>query len=129
MKLTARAAAAALIATTLPALGSVPAHASSDDVVRRGDCTGSTDWKMKAKPDDGRIEVESEIDSNHDGQVWKWVLRHDGRVAARGSATTKGPSGSFEVTRRTKDHSGADAFRVRAVNQKSGEVCVGRVRI
>lgn len=129
MKKTTGAVAALLIATALPAVGAGAATASGggDDVIRRGSCSGSTDWKIKAKPDDGRIEVEAEIDSNHNGQTWKWVLRHDGDVAARGSSTTRGPSGSFEVQRRTANHAGTDAFRFRAVH--AGEVCVARVRL
>ncbi|MFC4785716.1 hypothetical protein ACT8ZV_14640 [Nocardioides sp. MAHUQ-72] len=121
-------AAVVLIASALPVIGAGTAHAS-DDVVRRGSCTGSTDWKMKAKPDDGRIEVESEVDSNRNGQTWRWVLRHDGDVVARGTSTTRAPSGSFEVSRRTTDHAGTDSFRFRAVNPASGEVCVGRVSL
>ena len=128
MKKTIGAVAALLLSTALPVIGAGTAHASGgDDVVRRGSCSGSTDWKIKAKPDDGRIEVESEIDSNHNGQTWHWVLRHDGDVAARGSSTTKGPSGSFSVSRRTANHAGADSFRFRATH--AGEVCVARVSL
>lgn len=123
------AVAVLLAATTLPVLGAVPAQAGDDrEVIRHGSCSGSTDWKMKAKADDGRIEVESEIDSNRPGQVWHWTLRHDGNVAADGRSTTRGRSGSFEVERKTGNGAGADAFRFRAVNRASGEVCVARVR-
>lgn len=125
------ATATTLIATTTFAvLGAAPAHAGDDDreVIRHGSCSGSTDWKMKAKADDGRIEVESEIDSNRTGQVWHWTLRHDGNVAADGRSTTRGRSGSFEVERKTRNAAGTDAFRFRAVNRATGEVCVARVR-
>ena len=128
MKKTTGAVAALLLSTALPVTVAGTAHASGgDDVVRRGSCSGSTDWKIKAKPDDGRIEVESEIDSNHAGQTWRWVLRHDGSVAARGSSTTRAPSGSFSVDRRTDNHASADSFRFRAVH--GSEVCVARVRL
>jgi hypothetical protein len=131
MKTIAIAIATALIATTtLAVLGASPAQAGDDDreVIRHGSCSGSTDWKIKAKADDGRIEVESEIDSNRTGQVWRWTLRHDGNVAADGRSTTRGRSGSFEVERKARNGAGADAFRFRAVNRASGEVCVARVR-
>jgi hypothetical protein len=129
MKTPARTAVALLIALAVPVAGVGVAHASGggNDVTRRGSCSGSTDWKIKAKPDNGRIEVESEIDSNHNGQTWHWVLRHDGDVAARGSSTTRGPSGSFSVSRRTANHAGADSFRFRATH--AGEVCVARVSL
>jgi hypothetical protein len=123
------AIAALLIATALPVLGAGAAQASDDDVIRRGSCSGSTDWKIKAKPDDGRIEVEAEIDSNRNGQTWRWVLRHEGNVAARGQSVTRAPSGSFEVERRTANRAGTDSFRFRAVNTRGGEVCVARVSL
>lgn len=119
---------ALLLASALPVLGTSAAHAS-DDVIRRGSCTGSTDWKIKAKHDDGRIEVEAEIDSNRVGQTWTWVLRHNGVIRARGQSTTKAPSGSFEVARRTADAGGTDNFSFRAVNPRTGEVCVARVSL
>jgi hypothetical protein len=126
---TSTAVAALLIGATLPVLGAGAAQAAGGDVVRRGSCTGSTDWKMKAKPDDGRIEVESEIDSNRNGQTWTWRLKHDGDVAAHGRSTTHRPSGSFTVTRRTANSAGSDSFTFRAENARSGEVCVARVSL
>ena len=40
---------------------------------------------------------------------------------------TRGPSGSFDVERRTRNARGTDAYRFRAVHRASGEVCVARV--
>jgi hypothetical protein len=102
-----------------------PALANSADVVKRGSCSGTSDWKLKASPQDGRIEVEAEVDSNVNGQTWSWRLTHDGSVSARGTATTKGPSGSFSVRRLMVDAAGKDSIGLRARNTKSGEVCTG----
>ncbi|HWJ81961.1 MAG TPA: hypothetical protein VNS55_06980 [Nocardioides sp.] len=124
-KLTSRLAICGLLAAAT-ALTTTPAHAG-DEVVNRGSCTDGTHWKMKAKPDDGRIEVEAEIDSNVTGQTWRWVLRHDGDVSARGTSQTRGASGSFSVARRTVDSPGTDHFRFRATH--AGEVCVARVSL
>jgi hypothetical protein len=130
MKLSVRIAAAALLATSVSVVGTGTALASGGGAeTHRGSCSGSTDWKIKAKPDDGRIEVESEIDSNQSGQTWHWVLTHDGDVAARGTSMTRGASGSFEVGRRTDDHAGSDSFRFRAVNGATDEVCVARMTL
>lgn len=125
MKTVTLATAALLTASTLAV--AAPAHAGDDDRERTGSCSGRTDWKIKAGPDDGRMEVEAEIDSNRAGQTWRWVLRHEGSVVDRGTSTTRGPSGSFDVERRTANAAGTDSYKFRAVNRASGEVCVARV--
>ena len=118
---------AVLLTVPTLALAAAPAHAGDSDRERTGSCSGSTTWKIKAGPDDGRMEVEAEIDSNRSGQNWRWVLRHDGSLVDRDTSTTRGPSGSFDVERRTANSAGADSFTFRAVNRASGEVCVARV--
>ncbi len=56
-----------------------PASAKGgDDVRRSGRCSAGSTWTMKAKPDDGRIEVDLEVDSNRVGQVWSVVLADNG---------------------------------------------------
>ena len=118
------------VALTLPALAlcaltASPAVASGgdDEIRRNGSCSGATDWKIKAKSDDGRVEVEAEIDSNNVGQTWTWRFKHNGTVFANGQSVTQAPSGSFEVKRKPADVAGTDTFVFRAVNPKSGEVC------
>jgi hypothetical protein len=120
------AAAAAALPLTL--LTAVPASANDDDVIREGACSGSTDWKLKASPENGRIEVEGEIDSNRTGQTWRWRLKHNGSVSAKGKRVTQGASGSFEVRRVVVDLRGTDKLVFRAVHRRSGEVCRGTVR-
>jgi hypothetical protein len=122
-------AIATLTAVAVPIALAAPATAGGDEVIRRGSCTGSTDWKLKAKHDDGRLEVEGEVDSNRNGQTWRWRFVHDGSVSARGWATTRGPSGSFDVERRMVNRRGTDTITFRARNPRSGEVCRGTVRI
>ncbi len=121
---------AAMIASVIAmsAATVVPAQANDADVIRRGNCSGATDWKLKASPEDGRIEVEGEVDSNRKGQVWSWRIRHNGSVTARGRATTHAPSGSFEVRRLLVNVKGTDTIGWRARNVRSGEVCRGRLR-
>lgn len=124
-------ATAVLLTATLPLVTAGSAQASRGDgrVINTGSCSGSTDWKIKAKPDSGRIEVQSEIDSNRTGQRWHWVLKHDGGVTARGTSVTRGRSGSFSLGRRAVDSDGLDRFTFRAVNRSSGEVCRASVRL
>jgi hypothetical protein len=96
-----------------------------DRVIRTGSCGGSTTWKLKVKTDDGRLEVEGEIDSNVSGQRWSWTLRHNGSVSDRGVSTTTGRSGSFEVERKIVDLAGTDRIAFRAV--RGSQVCRGVV--
>ena len=120
-------AAASVLAASL-ALTSAPALAGGGDddrVIRTGGCSGSADWKLKVKTDDGKLEVEGEVDSNVSGQQWRWTIRHNGSVSDRGTATTTARSGSFEVERRIVDLAGTDAVVFRAV--RDGQVCRGVV--
>jgi hypothetical protein len=121
-------AAAAVTAALLPLSVAGPAFANDDDVERRGSCSGRTEWKVKASPEDGRIEVEGEIDSNRRGQTWNWRLRHDGSLSAKGTRTTKPPSGSFEVRQVVINRAGTDRLVFIARNPRSGEVCRGVLR-
>jgi hypothetical protein len=115
---------AALGSTLVLGLG-IPAVAKDGDVIRRGSCSAASDWKLKASPENGRIEVEGEVDSNRVGQTWRWRILHNGEVTARGTKTTVAPSGSFQVRRLLVDLPGTDRIGWRARNPVTGEVCRG----
>ena len=102
------------------------AAAGQNDVIREGSCVNASDWKLKVSPEDGRLEVEFEVDQNVSGDRWRVRIRHDGDSVFRGIRTTRGPSGSFEVRIVENDRAGSDAFRARARNLSTDEVCVGR---
>lgn len=124
----ARTIAGAAVATALLSLAVPPALArNDDDRERRGSCSGSTHWKVKVGPEDGRLEVEGEIDSSRRGQTWRWRLYHNGALSAHGLRTTSGRSGSFEVRRTSVDLRGTDRFTLRARNTRNNELCVGTV--
>ena len=130
---TSRRLATALAVPTivLSALTAAPAVASGGGDVHQssGSCSGSTDWKIKAKADDGRIEVEAEVDSNHSGQVWDWTIKHNGSMSAKGASTTRGLSGSFTVRRLMANLSGTDHFVFRAERRSTGAVCRGTISL
>jgi hypothetical protein len=118
--------AAALLALVVAALTAAPAGIAKDGDIRvAGTCTGSTASKIKLSEEDGRIEVEFEVDQNRNGVPWRVTLSQNGRTIARLTRVTRGPSGSFEVRRVAPDRPGADVLRGRAVSP-SGEVCTAR---
>jgi hypothetical protein len=100
-------------------------HGGDHGGVRTSGHCGSTRWALKAKHDDGRIEVEGEIDSNRSGQKWHWAFKHNGSTSAKGTKRTTGSSGSFEVERRMTDLSGKDHFAFRATHGRT--VCRGTI--
>jgi hypothetical protein len=103
-----------------------PALAGDDNVRRSGSCSGNSNWKLKLSEEDGGIEVEFEVDQNVTGDKWRVKLFREGKRFFRGTRTTTGPSGSFEVERVIKNGGGRDNFRARARNLSTDEVCRGK---
>ena len=118
--------ATAVLGTLLIGGTAMPAAARDGDVIRSGACSGRSDWKLKLSEEDGRIEVEYEVDQNVVGDVWRVRIRHDGDLVFAGRRTTRAPSGSFEVRILQRNRAGDDLFRGRAVNLRTGETCGGR---
>jgi hypothetical protein len=118
-----------VLAGLLAAVGlmaAMPAAFANDaDIIRRGSCSGRSDWKLKLSPENGRIEVEYEVDQNRSGDTWAVRLRHNGDLFFSDSRTTQPPSGSFEVRRVVNNRAGDDRVTARATNNRTGEVCTG----
>ena len=118
--------AAAFSGATLLAPGA-EASGGGARVIKTGSCSGSADWKLKAKHDNGRLEVEFEVDSNRTGQSWAVRVTDNGHQVFSGRRTTHGRSGSFSLGLRPADRAGKDTFHARATH--AGQTCVGTVRI
>jgi hypothetical protein len=118
--------ATVVLAALLVGGPALPALAKDGDVIRRGACSGASDWKLKLSEEDGRIEVEYEVDQNRVGDTWRVRIRHDGDLVFAGTRITRASSGSFEVRILQRNRAGDDVFRGRAVNLRTGEVCGGR---
>jgi hypothetical protein len=136
MKITHTIALGLVIGIALP--GAALAKGGSDDdnggggssreTRVAGSCTGGSSAKLKAKPDDGRLEAEFEVDQNRNGVTWRVVIRRNGAAAVNTRATTRAPSGSFSVERRITDGSGSDRITARATSP-TGEVCTARLTV
>jgi hypothetical protein len=125
MNLHLKSSTAVLVAAVSCMALSAPAQANDADKIRVGSCTGTSDWKLKVGPEDGRLEVEGQVDSTRIGQTWTWRIKHNGYVSATGTRTTLAPSGSFTVRRTVLNRAGTDYFVWRADNVRNGEVCRG----
>jgi hypothetical protein len=122
------------LALVAVALTPAAASAKGGDDDRRpekrvgGSCTGGTTSKLKAKHDDGRLEVEFEVDQNRDGVRWTVKVRRNGGLVINTARTTRPPSGSFSLERKIANPAGSDRITARAVSP-SGEVCSAALTI
>jgi hypothetical protein len=116
------------IALTIAALAfaSSAVGAERPGVLKTGKCSAGTSWKLKAKPEDGGLEAEFEVDQNRVGRRWRVVLRRNGSIVFRGTRRTTAPSGSFEV-RKILPGGGRIVATARALS--SGETCRGALSI
>jgi hypothetical protein len=118
-----------LAATATMLVAAAPSSAKGGDglVSRAGSCSGASNWKLKAKPDAGRLETEFEVDQNRNGVKWSVKIKRNGATAFSGTRTTKAPSGSFSVDRRLGNGAGKD--RITAVAKRAGETCTASLTI
>ena len=116
---------AGVLAAAAALLAAPPGMAKDGDVLVAGSCTQGTTSKLKLSEEDGRIEVEFEVDQNRNGVRWSVVLTQNGSRVARLSRVTRGPSGSFEARIVAPNRAGVDRFQARATSPSS-EVCTAR---
>jgi hypothetical protein len=126
---TAKASLLAIaVLLAVPAVAT-PAHAKGGDAVRSSAACATGTIKVKAKVDDGMLEVEGEVDTNRVGQTWDWRIVRNGTITLRGSKVTAAPSGSFSVERRIANPAGQDTIKFRAVRPATGKVCSVFVKV
>jgi hypothetical protein len=114
--------ALAVVLVLPPVLSAAPvAPAKDGDVRRAGRCTAASTAKIKLSEENGRIEIEFEVDQNRVGVRWNIVLRKNGVVIRRASRVTRAPSGSFELRALTANRAGGD--RITATATRVGERC------
>jgi hypothetical protein len=115
--------ASAILLGMLAAPAATLAKGGSGVIRATGTCTAASTSKLKAKHDNGRLEVEFEVDQNRNNRLWTITLSDNGARVFTGSRRTLAPSGSFSITRRIANRVGKDRIVARAVNASTGEVC------
>lgn len=118
-----------LAMAALVAAATAPAKGAGTQVIKRGSCSGSATWKLKAKIDNGLIETEFAVDQNLVGRRWKVVIRQNGIKRFSGIRTTKVPSGSFTVRRLLDNMAGSDRIVGKARALATGQICRGVLAI
>jgi hypothetical protein len=97
------------------------------DVDTRGECSGSAHWELDASHENGRLQMEFEVNSAKAGKSWHVRLSHNGNVFDRLVKITN-HEGDFDVDRYVKNRAGTDTLGARAVS-RSGQVCRAQVKI
>lgn len=116
---------AAVVPAALALLAAPIGTAKDGDVLVAGSCTKAATSKLRLSEEDGRIEVEFEVDQNRNSVRWSVVLSHNGTRVARLTRVTRRPSGSFEARIAAPNRAGLDRFQARATSP-TREVCSAR---
>lgn len=127
-----RLVSTALVVSVTGLLVTPMAQAKDDDrreVEISGACSKGARWDLKAKERDGTTEIEFEVDSGRRGQRWSYSVSQNGASVMSGSRRTRGTSGSFSVERYGRPATGAQTITGRAQNMRSGEICLGTLRL
>jgi hypothetical protein len=94
---------------TVPAVSLTAAPAYAADKSKR--CDGAR-MELSVEKDDGRFEVEADIDNANPGSRWRIVLKHDGKRYFRDVRRADG-EGDISIDRTRRNTAGEDVFRMR----------------
>lgn len=106
--------AAALVAGTATLAVAGAAQADGPERHAHGTVAGAR-YEMSAEKDNGRFEVDADLDGVPAGSTWRMVVRHDGTKVATRTAGAVRDDGRYDVDFpevRRSDSSGADTFKV-----------------
>lgn len=106
---TATAAAGALLATPLALLTATSAHADASK--ERDFRVAGAKVDFSVEKDDGRFEVDVDIDDAKPGSKWRVVLRHDGK-RVHNRVHRADSDGDVDIDRKRPNTAGKDTFKV-----------------
>lgn len=110
MRMTTAALAATALLTSL-GLVAGPAHADGPEKDREFRVAGA-EVDFSVSKDDGRFEVEVDVDDAEPGSRWRVVLWHDGRRYHKKVHRADG-DGDVEIEKDRRNTRGTDTFKVR----------------
>jgi hypothetical protein len=100
--------------------------AASADTEKRGSCSSGARYDYEVEKDDGRFEVNFEVDSNRTNEQWRIQLWQDGKRYYSAVRTTD-HEGEADAEQNRPNTRGKDHFKARAVSLSSGEVCTVKI--
>lgn len=107
--------AAALVAAPAALLVAAPAQADGPERHAHGSIAGAR-YEISAEKDNGRFEIDADLDRVPAGSSWKMVVRHDGKkVATRTASAVRDDDGHYDADFRDvnrPDSAGKDVFKV-----------------
>jgi hypothetical protein len=120
---------AALVVVLVPLLLAAPAGATpaapAFRLMRTGECSGPSHWRLVVRRDARRLLVRFAVRGSAAGQGWNVFMDHNGSGFFAGTRTS-GTGGRFVVRRTVANRPGVDRIRAGAHNTLSGEICRGR---
>lgn len=122
---TATLAAGTLLAAPVSLVGAAPASAGPEQ--DREFRVGGAEVEFEVEKDDGRFEIEVDIDDAKPGSKWRVVLRHDGKRFHKRTHRADG-DGEVEIDRKRGNTRGKDVFKV-VVKKVGGPKKVRTIRM
>lgn len=104
----ATVATAGLLATPLAVLAAAPASADADREWRYA----GAKLEFDVEKDDGRFEVDFDIDNAKPGSTWRVVIRHDGKVIHKRTHRAD-REGDVDIDKVRPNTKGKDVFKVK----------------
>lgn len=117
------AAVSTLAVLSVPALALAAAPAHAVDKSQR--CDGAR-MELSVEKDDGRFEVEADVDDATPGSRWRIVMRHDGQRFFKDVRRADG-EGDISVDRNRRDTAGRDVFTFRVNRVGTDGGCTLRI--
>lgn len=105
-RVTAAVAGGALIASPLTLLIASPASAADREFR-----IGGAEVDFSVEKDDGRFEVDFDLDDARPGSKWRVILKHDGKTYYNQVRRADG-EGDIEIERDRPNTAGRDVFKV-----------------
>jgi hypothetical protein len=108
----------------IPVAAAEASHGDGGDLeVRiRGKCSAGSVWRLRARAEDGKIEIEFRVEPRRRTGLWQIIVLHERRIALRRTLRAPSGGGSVELRTTVADWWGTDDLVIRATGPRN-ETC------